>query len=62
MYISLLRLNDKKKDDPDVYLRDFVEDMSILEVTGLDCINRSCKIEFSKLISDAVAKSKIFKH
>lgn len=55
------KLEDKQKEDPDAYLKDFVEDMSMLEVFGLDCDQQKYNIEFSKLVADAVAKSKVLK-
>lgn len=55
------KLEDKEKDDPDVYLSNFAEDMSMLEIVGVECINKRYNIEFSKLVADAVAKSKVLK-
>lgn len=52
---------DKPKEDPDIYLLDFVEEMSMLEILGINCNQNNHNIEFSKLIADAVAKSKILK-
>lgn len=54
--------SDKKlKEDPDMYLSDFAEEMSILESLGVECDHGQFRIEFSKLVSDAVAKSKVLK-
>lgn len=54
--------SDKKlKEDPDMYLSDFAEEMCSLESVGVDCDHGRFRIEFSKLVCDAVAKSKVLK-